>query len=212
MAGPATVARILAAPRGPGRGLFHRRSISTSRSVPTRTEREAAEALGRGRARPRGDVARRGAHGSATRGRRAAAARLRVSPRRRPWPCSSPRPGRTPSATVADLVGQTVGIPAPGHAGASPCCSALLATAGVPVHQVNVQSFGERGFVGALEARRGGGGDDGRSLTRRDWSTTARRSSLVDLRTRSDAARWLGGRDGVCAPSSPEPAREPRDR
>jgi hypothetical protein len=70
-------------------------------------------------------------------------------------------PGRADTIrAVADLVGQTVAIPAPGTA-EDQALGLLLARAGVPVHRVKMLSLGERGVVRALEGGEVAAGDRG---------------------------------------------------
>jgi len=101
-------------------------------------------------------------------------------------------PGRADTIrTVADLVGQTIAIPAPGTA-EDQALGLLLARAGVAVHRVRVLSLGERGVVRALEGGEVAAGVLGEPhvsrLVQGDKAAIA-----VDLRTAKDAAAALGG-------------------
>jgi NitT/TauT family transport system substrate-binding protein len=93
--------------------------------------------------------------------------------------------------TAADLVGRTVGIPAPG----TPehwALRAILVTAQVGPRWPSILSFGERGLASALAA-----GDvdaamlDDPAISR--LSGAGEGSVLIDLRDPDQARRWLGG-------------------
>jgi sulfonate transport system substrate-binding protein len=89
-----------------------------------------------------------------------------------------------------DLVGATVGIPAPGTPAESMLLS-LLEKAGVRIPGVTVKSYGERGLAGALksgEVAAGMLGDPYATRLIEDGEAVA----LVDLRKRGEAERWLG--------------------
>jgi NitT/TauT family transport system substrate-binding protein len=92
---------------------------------------------------------------------------------------------------LADLTGKTIGVSAPGTPGALALFS-LLAHEGVGVHQVIIQSLGERALVGALEA-----GAIEAAMVQDPWASRlldeGKAVALADLRTAADAARWLGG-------------------
>ena len=92
---------------------------------------------------------------------------------------------------LADLTGKTIGISAPGTPGALALFS-LLAHEGIGVHQVTIQSFGERALVGALEA-----GAIEAAMVQDPWASRlideGKAVALADLRTAAEAARWLGG-------------------
>ncbi len=91
---------------------------------------------------------------------------------------------------LRDLAGQTVGISAPGTPGHLALVS-LLDRARIPIHKVSIQSFGDRGVVGAVESAAVAAAvlDD-------PWATRlieeGKAVPLVDLRRRSEVARWLG--------------------
>jgi NitT/TauT family transport system substrate-binding protein len=92
---------------------------------------------------------------------------------------------------LADLVGKTVGIAAPGTPGEL-ALFALLEQERIEVHRVAIQSFGERGLVGALES-----GAVAAAAIPDPWATRlldeGRAAALVDLRNASQAAQRLGG-------------------
>ena len=101
-------------------------------------------------------------------------------------------PGRAESIrSAADLVGQTVAIPAPGTA-EDQVLGMLLARAEVGMHRVTVQSLGERGVVRALE-----GGLVGAAMLAEPHVSrlveAGKASVAVDLRTTEGAAAALGG-------------------
>jgi NitT/TauT family transport system substrate-binding protein len=92
--------------------------------------------------------------------------------------------------SLADLVGKTIGIPAPGTPEEHVLLS-LLDAAGINTPRVTVQSYGERRLAGALESRAVAAGvladpyatrliEDGRAI------------ALVDFRKRGEQLRWLG--------------------
>lgn len=90
----------------------------------------------------------------------------------------------------ADLRGKSIGVTAPGTPGEL-MLFALLARAGVGVHQGSVQSFGDRPLVGAVESGAVSAavlGDPWASRLIADGTATA----LADLRTRRAAEQWLG--------------------
>jgi NitT/TauT family transport system substrate-binding protein len=101
-------------------------------------------------------------------------------------------PGRADSIrSVADLVGQTVAIPAPGSA-EDQALGLLLARAGVAVHHLKILSLGERGVVRALEGGEVAAGVLGEPHVSR-LVEGGRAVIAVDLRTAKDAAAVLGG-------------------
>jgi NitT/TauT family transport system substrate-binding protein len=101
-------------------------------------------------------------------------------------------PGRSESIrSVADLVGQTIAVPAPGTA-EDQALGMLLARAEVPMHRVKVQSLGERGAVRALES-----GEVGAAVLAEPHVSrlleAGQATVVVDLRTVAAAAAALGG-------------------
>jgi NitT/TauT family transport system substrate-binding protein len=101
-------------------------------------------------------------------------------------------PGRADSIrSVADLVGQTVAIPAPGSA-EDQALGLLLARAGVAVHHLKVLSLGERGVVRALEGGEVAAGMLGEPHVSR-LVEGGKAVIAVDLRAAKDWAAVLGG-------------------
>jgi NitT/TauT family transport system substrate-binding protein len=101
-------------------------------------------------------------------------------------------PGRTDTVrSVADLVGQTVAIPAPGTA-EDQALGLLLARAGVAVHRVKMLSLGERGVVRALEGGEVAAGVLGEPHVSR-LVEGDKAAIVVDLRTAKGAEAALGG-------------------
>ena len=92
---------------------------------------------------------------------------------------------------LADLVGKTVGVPAPGTPEYHVLIS-LLARAGIKIAQVTVQSYGERGLAGALESGKVAAAVLGDPYATR-LVEAGKASPLVDLRKRGEPTRWLGG-------------------
>ena len=122
-------------------------------------------------------------------------------------------PGRTDTIrSAADLVGQTVAIPAPGTA-EDQALGLLLARAGVAVHHLKILSLGERGVVRALEGGEVAAGVLGEPYVSRLVKAARRESWWIcgppGTRRRCSAARPWGRR------SSRKPApshRPPRSR
>jgi len=101
-------------------------------------------------------------------------------------------PGRVDTIkSAADLVGETVAVPAPGTA-EDQALGLLLARAGVPMHRVKVLSLGERGVARALEGGAVAAGVLGEPHASR-LVDSGRAVIAVDLRTAKDAAAALGG-------------------
>src|SRR5882672_27449 len=101
-------------------------------------------------------------------------------------------PGRTDTIrSVADLVGQTVAIPAPGTA-EDQALGLLLARAQVAVHHLKVVSLGERGVVRALEGGEVAAGVLGEPHVSR-LVEGDKAAIVVDLRSAKGAEAALGG-------------------
>lgn len=101
-------------------------------------------------------------------------------------------PGRADTIrSAADLVGQTIAIPAPGTA-EDQALGLLLARAGVAVHRVKVLSLGERGVVRALEGGEVAAGVLGEPHVSR-LVEGDKAALVVDLRTAKGAEAALGG-------------------
>jgi len=91
---------------------------------------------------------------------------------------------------LADLVGKTIGVPAPGTPEQRVLIS-LLARAGIKIPQVTIESYGERGLVGALESGRVAAVVLGDPYATR-LVEAGKASLLIDLRKRGEIARLLG--------------------
>jgi ABC-type nitrate/sulfonate/bicarbonate transport system substrate-binding protein len=93
--------------------------------------------------------------------------------------------------SVADLVGQTVALPAPGTA-EDRALALLLVRAGIPLSRVKLESRGERGAVRALL-----GGEVPAAMLPEPYASRlvaeGQAQVLVDLRTAGAAAAALGG-------------------
>ena len=93
---------------------------------------------------------------------------------------------RSPS----DLRGQPVGLPGIGTPEQA-MLATILSRANVKVHHVPLRTFSNRGLAGALEQ-----GEVAAAVMADPWVTRtiteSTASILADLRTRSDATRWLG--------------------
>ncbi len=101
-------------------------------------------------------------------------------------------PGRADTVrSAADLVGQTVAIPAPGTA-EDQALGLLLARSGVAMHRFKVLSLGERGVVRALEGGEVAAGVLGEPHVSR-LVEGGKAAIVVDLRAAKDAAAALGG-------------------
>jgi len=101
-------------------------------------------------------------------------------------------PGRVDTIrAAADLVGETVAIPAPGTA-EDQVLGLLLARAGVSPQRVKLRSLGERGVARALEGGEVAAGVLGEPYVSR-LVESGKAVIAVDLRTAKDAAAALGG-------------------
>jgi NitT/TauT family transport system substrate-binding protein len=101
-------------------------------------------------------------------------------------------PGRADTVrSVADLVGATIAVPAPGTA-EDQVLGVLLARSGVAMHRVKVISLGERGVARALEGGEVAAGVLGEPHVSR-LVESGKAAMVVDLRTGKDAAAALGG-------------------
>jgi NitT/TauT family transport system substrate-binding protein len=188
VAGPATSPEYLPLHVAQGEGLFAARQITVTLR-PTRSDAAAAEML-----------ATRQAQLAAT----SLDAALRLgggegAPPRLVWALSAAppvallvAPGRADTIrSAADLIGQTVAVPAPGTA-EDQVLGLLLARADVAVHLVTVRSLGERGVARALEAGEATAGVLGEPHVSR-LVEGGKAVVAVDLRTAKDAAAALGG-------------------
>ena len=188
--GPATAPEYLPLWVAQGEGYFTQEHLNVS-LVLTRSEPQAAEALGRGRA----DLAATSLDAALTVGDTGGRPPqvlfgLTATPA---VVLLVPAARQDTIRRVNDLVGSTVGISAPGTPAESMLLT-LLAKARVPVPKINVKSFGERGLVGAVES-----GEVVAAMMTDPYATrlidSGKAVALVDLRKRSESERWLEGRD-----------------
>jgi ABC-type nitrate/sulfonate/bicarbonate transport system substrate-binding protein len=188
VAGPATSPEYLPLHLAQAEGLFTAQKLSVTLRT-YRSEPSAAEALAVGHAQFAATSLDSALRLGAVEGR----------PPRLVWGFTAAppvallvNPARKDSIrSPADLVGQTVAVPAPGtpedHA-----LAFLLARAGVAPQQVLLRSLGERGAARALE-----GGQVPAAVLGEPYVTRLVEDGsaviAVDLRTARDAATWLGG-------------------
>jgi NitT/TauT family transport system substrate-binding protein len=187
VAGPATSAEYLPLYVAQSEGYFAQEKVEVTLTT-ERSESDAAQAMARGRADIAAtslDAAYRVGHVKGTLppllfGLTAAPpVAILVSPSHKET-VRSPR----------DLRGQHVGLPGVGTPEQAMLATILL-RAGVKIHHVPLRSFSNRALAGALEQ-----GQVAAAVMADPWVTRLvdenPGSILVDLRTRSDAARWLG--------------------
>jgi ABC-type nitrate/sulfonate/bicarbonate transport system substrate-binding protein len=187
VAGPATSAEYLPLYVAQSEGYFAQEKLEVTLTT-ERSESDAAQAMARGRADFAAtslDAAYRVGHVKGTLpplllGLTAAPpVAILVSPNHKET-VRSPR----------DLRGQPVGLPGAGTPEQA-MLATILARAGVKIHHVPLRSFSNRALAGALEQ-----GEVAAAVMADPWVTRlvdeSPSSILVDLRTRSDAARWLG--------------------
>ncbi len=188
VAGPPTSPEYLPLHVAQAEGLFTAQQISVTLR-PTRSDAAAAEMLASGQAQLAATSLDTALRLGGTAG----------VPPRLVWALTAAppvallvAPGRADSIrSVADLVGQTVAIPAPGTA-EDQALGLLLARAGVAVHHLKILSLGERGVVRALEGGEVAAGVLGEPYVSR-LVEGGRAVIAVDLRTTKDAATVLGG-------------------
>jgi len=187
VAGPATSTEYLPLQVAQAEGYFTQEKLEVTLSV-ERNEGEAARALARGRADLAAtslDAAYREGHVEGAPpplffGLTAAApVAILVSPSH-----------KDTLHTVAQLRGQPVGIPG-GGTPEQAMLNSVLIHAGVKIHQVPLRSFSSRALEGALARGEVAAGVMADPLITRLVEEQAG-TILVDLRTRADAARWLG--------------------
>ena len=188
VAGPATSAEYLPLHVAQAEGFFTAQQLSVTRR-PTRSDATAAEMLAGGQAQLAATSLDTALRLGGTDG---------VPPRLLWGLTAAPpvallvAPGRTDTVrSVADLVGQTVAIPAPGTA-EDQALGLLLARAGVAVHRVKMLSLGERGVVRALEGGEVAAGVLGEPHVNR-LVEGDKAAIVVDLRTAKGAEAALGG-------------------
>ena len=186
-AGPSTAPEYLPLWVAQGEGYFAQEHLDVS-LVATRGETAAAEVLARGRA----DMAATSLDAALVFGATAGTPpRLVFGLTEAPAvallvPAARKAAIRSPD----DLVGSTIGVPAPGTP-AELMFLALLARAGIPVPKVTVKSFGERALAGAVES-----GELTAGMLPDPYVTRlieqGRAVTLADLRKRGERERWLG--------------------
>jgi NitT/TauT family transport system substrate-binding protein len=186
-AGPATAPEYLPLWVAQGEGYFAQEHIAVS-LLPMRSETAAAETLARGRA----DMAATSLDAAmvfgATGGK---PPRLVFGLTATPAVALLvPTVRKGAIRGLGDLVGSTLGVPAPGTP-AELMLLALLARAEVPVPKVTIKSFGERSLAGAIES-----GEISAGMLPDPYAThlieEGKAFALVDLRQRGARERWLG--------------------
>jgi NitT/TauT family transport system substrate-binding protein len=187
VAGPATSPEYLPLYVAAAEGDFAREKLEVTVKV-ERSEGDAAQALAHGRA----DIAATSLDAAYRLGHVAGAPPLLLFGLTAAPPVAllvSPRHKDT-VRSPADLRGQIVGLPGVGTPEQA-MLATILARAGVTIHHVPLQTFSNRGLAGALEQ-----GEVAAGVMADPWVTRLAEersvSVLADLRTRSDAARWLG--------------------
>ena len=188
VAGPATSPEYLPVHLARAQGYFSAEHLDVSLHE-TRAEPPAAQALGRGQvalAATSLDSALQLGHAAGAPPRLIFG--LTAAP---PVVLLVPAAQKDAVRTIADLVGKTVGVTAPGTPGALALTS-LLDRAGVRIHQVSIKSLGDRGVVGAVESA-----SVAAAVVEDPWATRLLEEgtavALADLRQRDEAARLLGG-------------------
>jgi len=188
VAGPATSPEYLPLHVAQADGLFAAQQITVTLR-PTRSDAAAAEMLAGGQAQLAATSLDTALRLGGTEG----------VPPRLVWALTAAppvallvAPGRADAIrSAADLVGQTVAIPAPGSA-EDQALGLLLARAGVAMHRLTVLSLGERGVVRALE-----GGEVAAAVLAEPHVSRlvegGKAVIVVDLRAAKDAAAALGG-------------------
>ena len=188
VAGPATNLEYLPLRVAAAEGYFADERLTVTLETP-RSEPLAAQALGRGQvsmAATSLDAALQLGHGAG--GPPRLVFGLTAAP---PVVLLVPAAKKDSIKAVADLVGKTVGIVAPGTPGELALFS-LLTREGIGVNRVTIESFGERALVGAVES-----GAIDAAVLQDPWASRlldeGKVAALADLRTAAEAARWLGG-------------------
>jgi len=188
VAGPATSAEYLPLHVAQAEGFFTAQQLSVTLR-PTRSDATAAEMLAGGQAQLAATSLDTALRLGGTDG----------VPPRLIWALTAAppvallvAPGRADTVrSVADLVGQTVAIPAPGTA-EDQALGLLLTRAGVAVHRVKMLSLGERGVVRALEGGEVAAGVLGEPHVSR-LVEGDKAAIVVDLRSAKGAEAALGG-------------------
>lgn len=188
VAGPATSPEYLPLHVAQAEGLFTAQNLAVTLR-PYRSEPSAAEALASGQASLAATSLDSALRLGAVDGR----------PPRLVWGFTAAPPvallvnpaRKDEIRSPADLVGQTVAVPAPG-APEDQALAFLLAHAGVAPQQVMLRSLGERGAARALE-----GGQVAAAVLSEPYVSRIVEDGAavvaVDLRTAREAATWLGG-------------------
>lgn len=188
VAGPPTNLEYLPLRVAAAEGYFADEKLTVSLET-DRAEALAAQALGRGRvnlAATSLDAALQLGHSGTAPPRLAFG--LTVAP---PVALLVPTAQQDTVKSIADLAGKTVGIVAPGTIGELALFS-LLERERIGVHQLTIQSFGERALVGAVES-----GAVAAGMVAEPWASRLieekKALALADFRSATEAARWLGG-------------------
>ena len=187
VAGPATSPEYLPVHLAQAGGYFVQEQLQVTLKV-ERSEGDAALALARGRA----DIAATSLDAAYRLGHVAGAPPLLLFGLTAAPPVAllvSPNHKDT-VRSPSDLRGQPVGLPGIGTPEQA-MLATILSRANVKIHQVPLRTFSNRGLAGAL-----GQGEVAAAVMADPWVTRtiteSTASILADLRTRSDATRWLG--------------------
>jgi len=187
VAGPATSPEYLPVHLAQAGGYFVQEKLQVTLKV-ERSEGDAALALARGRA----DIAATSLDAAYRLGHVAGAPPLLLFGLTAAPPVAllvSPNHKDT-VRSPSDLRGQPVGLPGIGTPEQA-MLATILSRANVKIHQVPLRTFSNRGLAGALER-----GEVAAAVMADPWVTRtiaeSTASILADLRTRSDATRWLG--------------------
>ena len=187
VAGPATSPEYLPLYVAEAAGYFAQEKLEVTLKV-ERSEGDAAQALARGRA----DITATSLDAAYRLGHVAGAPPLLLFGLTAAPPVALfvSRHHTDSVRSPADLRGQMVGLPGVGTPEQA-MLATILARAGVKIHHVPLRTFSNRGLAGALEK-----GEVAAGVMADPWVTRLSQdnvaSILADLRTRSDAARWLG--------------------
>jgi ABC-type nitrate/sulfonate/bicarbonate transport system substrate-binding protein len=187
VAGPATSPEYLPLFVAQSEGYFAQEKLEVTLTI-ERSESDAAQAMARGRA----DIAATSLDAAYRVGHvKGALPPLLFGLTAAPPVAILVSPGHKETVrSPRDLRGQPVGLPGVGTPEQA-MLATILARAGVKIHHVPLRSFSNRALAGALEQ-----GEVAAAVMADPWVTRlvdeSAVSILVDLRTRSDAARWLG--------------------
>jgi ABC-type nitrate/sulfonate/bicarbonate transport system substrate-binding protein len=187
VAGPATSPEYLPLYVAQSEGYFAQEKLEVTLTT-ERSESDAAQAMARGRA----DIAATSLDAAYRVGHvKGALPSLLFGLTAAPPVAILVSPGHKETVrSPRDLRGQPVGLPGVGTPEQA-MLATILARAGVKIHHVPLRSFSNRALAGAIEQ-----GEVAAAVMADPWVTRLVDESatpiLVDLRTRSDAARWLG--------------------